>query len=574
MKKISRCLPMLAAALGVQSAFALGLGELHISSTVGNRLQATVDLYASPTEAASDWHVDVLPDGFAGPEAAPAALLSELRARFVRAPQGRHYIQIESLAPVDYTALAFRLRVSRGTEAMTGRYLVSLAPISQPAPPPRPKPSRPQANVALPPTDVQSSAGPDAYGPVRPGESLWSIARKLGGTRGVNGLMQALFERNPAAFVAGDMNRLKVGAILALPSGTRPATQRQAGSPEVSAAPPLPAAAAPVEVAAGQPPSPVVAEQAAGSAPTTTRSLAQTDPELAARLSALDRKFAEIRAQYGSDAKASATTLAASTVATPIAPAAVAQPGVAEAPRGAKAAATVRLAKAFPASSTPKAVLPPTSDEVLPASQPVLAVEEHFESFGLAPIALFGALAAAGFGVYAGRRYLGARSAPFDARHDPARDATLKAEVARKSENRVRLEKEIKAMVAPRKGPGYRPGTTVQLNAPPPMPRGATVDGGSEIDSSIANGFYTEAEQTLRKLIEKDASNAAAKLRLAEVLYMTEQSEAFATLAQDMMVRHRKAMADDDWQRVIRMGKMIAPDFPLFSGPRQVELRA
>ena len=95
-----------------------------------------------------------------------------------------------------------------------------------------------------------------------------------------------------------------------------------------------------------------------------------------------------------------------------------------------------------------------------------------------------------------------------------------------------------------------------------------------DIDMNIAGGFYTEAEEKLRQVIENAPRNFTAKLRLAEVYYITEQADAFSDLAEELMVKHRKEITDDDWQRLVRMGKMIAPDFPLFSGPKSVGLRA
>ena len=95
-----------------------------------------------------------------------------------------------------------------------------------------------------------------------------------------------------------------------------------------------------------------------------------------------------------------------------------------------------------------------------------------------------------------------------------------------------------------------------------------------DIDMNIAGGFYSEAEEKLRQVIEKAPRNFTAKLRLAEVYYITEQADAFSDLAEELMVNHRKEITDDDWQRLVRMGKMIAPDFPLFSGPKSVTLRA
>lgn len=54
---------------------------------------------------------------------------------------------------------------------------------------------------------------------VKQGDSLWKIARQLGGqgSHSVHALMQELYAANPDAFVRGDRDRLKLGATLRLP---------------------------------------------------------------------------------------------------------------------------------------------------------------------------------------------------------------------------------------------------------------------------------------------------------------------------------------------------------------------
>ncbi|MDZ7622263.1 MAG: FimV/HubP family polar landmark protein [Candidatus Competibacteraceae bacterium] len=58
------------------------------------------------------------------------------------------------------------------------------------------------------------------YGPVAPNERLWTIADKLRPDPSINTptMMQALFVANPQAFSQGDMNFLKVDAILRIPT--------------------------------------------------------------------------------------------------------------------------------------------------------------------------------------------------------------------------------------------------------------------------------------------------------------------------------------------------------------------
>ncbi len=88
------------------------------------------------------------------------------------------------------------------------------APVAAPAPPPRPTP----ASKPVPPS-VAASNGSN-YGPVAAGETLWEIAQATLPDDGVsaNQLMLALLKANPQAFSRNNINRLKRGAILRIPT--------------------------------------------------------------------------------------------------------------------------------------------------------------------------------------------------------------------------------------------------------------------------------------------------------------------------------------------------------------------
>ena len=75
-----------------------------------------------------------------------------------------------------------------------------------------------KVNTPVPQSESASKPGPGAIYRVRSGDTLWGIAsenRPSGSS--LQQTMQAIFERNDSAFVAGNMNRLKKGAMLELP---------------------------------------------------------------------------------------------------------------------------------------------------------------------------------------------------------------------------------------------------------------------------------------------------------------------------------------------------------------------
>ena len=587
MKKISRCFPPLLVALASPASLALGLGEIQTTSALGSRLDASIDLYAAPEELPSEWRVDILPDHFAEGAATPVWILESMRGQILISPEGRPYVHLESSLPVDARNLTFRLRLSHAKQALTGRYSVSLAPpiVAAPQlPKPRPMPARAPRPARAQETAPTVAIGAGDYGPVRPGDSLWTIAHKLGGGRNTNGLMKQLFERNPQAF-NGSMDRLRVGAVLRLDG------EIQAAAAAKPATTPAPAAQAPVletpgatparELLANDPAATLIAAKTAMARLSVSRSLAEQDPELAARLSALDAKLAAIRARYETPAAGVSPVAAIAPPAPPSlapAPAAVAEPAAPNpaplattAPTPPAAAMTPSALNAEAVADMKKMLTPaPTPDVVAPIPSPL---PQGDDAGGLTPYLLLAACSLAAAGVYGGRRWWAARRNTRQLQADPARDETLKAEVARKSGNRVRLENEIRALVEPTGAIGGM--AAVNSAASQPIPLGVSGNEDTvDIDMNIAGGFYSEAEEKLRQVIEKAPRNFTAKLRLAEVYYITEQADAFSDLAEELMVKHRKEITDDDWQRLVRMGKMIAPDFPLFSGPKSVVLRA
>ncbi|MBC7656293.1 MAG: hypothetical protein H7147_03850, partial [Frankiaceae bacterium] len=85
---------------------------------------------------------------------------------------------------------------------------------TEPAPkPPAPEPEPAPQQVAPP------APAPGQYGPVAPGQTLWSIANSVrpDAAISVNQMMVALLRANPDAFAQDNINRLKQGSVLRVP---------------------------------------------------------------------------------------------------------------------------------------------------------------------------------------------------------------------------------------------------------------------------------------------------------------------------------------------------------------------
>ena len=611
MNTLARTLLLLAAWLSTPLAHALGLGGITGTGALGAPLDAQVPLYLAPGEQASLLGAEVLPDMFAR-DSMP--IINELRAAIEHDTNGS-YVHVTSVSALKIGHLRFRLRVNTTQGAFIARYAVrTLAPRTPrtgTSMTTRPRSSTvritsPLSTHVAAPTEPLSGAA--TYGPVRNGESLWKIANRLAHARNVRVTMQTLHALNPSAFIGGDLNRLRVGVTLRLPADAGiTATTSQAGA-QASVTPMTvrkeqaalatreeadvardEMTAAINEARDAQPddaPSTVavIGKPAGDMSGTKTRTAgeqgngrAADNTALVRELSALDAKFAAIRAKYGATALGSVETTAP--VAKPKLGASDARPTQAPAAAEATARAAKPVANAGRENAAP----------VTGASEGGLA--DGWPQFSLALIALV----AAGLTVRQLNRSLLARRSRASAADVKASDADRKAEVARKAENRIRMESEIQGLLKRKHSPPaiaqVAPRSTdvlAETTNPPMSPFEQTLDplavtsGGNlleqdrevAIDANIAHGRYAEAEVLLREVIASHPRNVQAKLRLAEVYYITEKVDGFASVATDIKDHHRADLTDDEWQRVVRMGKIIAPDLTLFSGPKAVGKRA
>ena len=264
----------LALALGLacsaHGAWALGLGGMRTQSALNQPFYAEIDLFDVDGAA-----LDAVKVRLASREEFDRAgterphFLTRLRFTPVIGPRGEPMVQVTSREPVREPYLNFFVEVLWPEGRLVKEYTVLLdppvtsaeqapriaqprinAPVRRPPPQPEPPPMRrsapepspaaPRPAVAEPPpvastpAPVASAAAPARpvipvqatatdfplqYGPVPSGAGLWRIARNLappGAT--VAQTAMALYRNNGDAFVRGDINKLKVGAELAIPT--------------------------------------------------------------------------------------------------------------------------------------------------------------------------------------------------------------------------------------------------------------------------------------------------------------------------------------------------------------------
>jgi pilus assembly protein FimV len=361
-------------------------------------------------------------------------------------------------------------------------------------------------------------------------------------------VMQAIVARNPQAFVGGDADRLRVGALLDVPARGATAvitqdtdeTLPQAVAPATASITPKPATEAVATPAALT--APVAATVEVPGAADEAARLQAEDAALAARLAELSRKFAAIRTRY-----AAQQSLAAATSRENDAPAAVEGDGVASAPVASAAAPAVASDPVVAPVAAPAATS--AVDTAVPATALPLDLRIVL-GVGML-LTVVGIVAVLSYSVRRRRMHRADGAAI-------AADQERLAEIARKTEKRLQLEGEVAEWLGRKKKPAsVVPGLSFE-----------------EIDNRIAHGQYAEAERMLGEVIAATPANYRAKLRLAEIFYLNERTDEFVELAGELQSRHRADIGDDGWQRVMRMGRVLAPDRPPFSGPVALEHEA
>ena len=193
-------------------AHALGVGRLNVQSALGEGMRAEIDITSlSPEEAAS------LAVRIASPEAYRAAGVdyNAVLSAAPAAPAGQVAAAPAVLQPGPRTAPARR---TAAPSAMAGAAApapgsVAASPARKPMPAPRP-------DVAAAPTagPAAAPASGKRY-PVRPGDTLYRVAGKTQPAGvSLDQMLVGLYRANPEAFIANNVNRLRAGSSLSVPT--------------------------------------------------------------------------------------------------------------------------------------------------------------------------------------------------------------------------------------------------------------------------------------------------------------------------------------------------------------------
>ena len=280
-----------ALALGSSSAFGLGLGSIQVRSGLNEPLIAEIPVIESSAGEAAAIRANLATaEDFARVGLSVSGVSVPLNFQPGTDAQGRAVIMVTSEDPVREPFLSFLVEVSWSKGRLLREYNLLLdppqvapavistrtapeparaapAPRAQPlevspvepaAPPPAPAPEpapmpEPVAEAAPAPAETLAAeappepapvevpppveaapyaATPGEYGPVAEGDTLWEIAQATRPDGGVsmNQMMIAILRANPDAFIRGNVNAVRRGAVLRIPDAN------EAGSIEAAVA--------------------------------------------------------------------------------------------------------------------------------------------------------------------------------------------------------------------------------------------------------------------------------------------------------------------------------------------------
>lgn len=205
------------------SAGAAGLGRLNVMSALGQPLRAEVELTASPQELQSLTARLASQEAFRQANVAYAPVLAGVNLAVERRG-GRVFVRLSSDRPINAPFIDLLIELDWGAGQLVREYTFlldppetmgakpvaeSVVPVAVPASPSRPQPRQP----------VGGEAADGATYQVKRGDTLRGIAET---TRGegvsLDQMLVALFRGNKGAFDADNINRLKAGKILTIPS--------------------------------------------------------------------------------------------------------------------------------------------------------------------------------------------------------------------------------------------------------------------------------------------------------------------------------------------------------------------
>lgn len=615
--------------------FAAGLGQINVFSGLGQPLRAEIQISATPQELSSVTAKVASPDAFRQAGIPYPGFLSGIRASVERSGQ-RQVVKLSSDRPINEPFVGLLIELDWASGRLSREYTFLLDPVDIAAPKPvaariaapAPAAAPRQAPMAAPP--APRPAAVDRY-TVQRGDTLRRIA-EANRPDGANldQMLLALFRANPSAFDGDNINRLRAGAIMTMPSAdavlaTSPAEarrevvaqaadfeayrQRLAGTAVVREAAPAPAeqaSAGRIVPKVEDARAPAVAgdelqisktqDGEAGMDKAAVARLHALEEELVAREKGLEeanarlaqleqsirdlQKLLELKsgtlaqlqpdaATPGAATAGAAAVAGAAATAAPEAAAEPAAPAVTPPAEATPAAPAVEAAAVEPPAepvSPPQAEPAPAPAPVPPA--PVAAAPEaEPEPDFMQSLLADPAMLAAGGGVIA--LLLG-----FAAYRSRQRKQAMEA--LDSSALMSEFPPDSSAVFGATGGQSVDTGNSSILQTDFSQSGLSSIDADegvdpvAEADVYMAYGRDAQAEEILEDALKADPNRTAIYLKLLEVFAQRQSPKQFETTASELY--SRTGGQGSDWEKAAQMGRKLDPDNPLYSaGPAEGE---
>ena len=639
-----RAVAVAALTVATTGTWALGLGRMAVQSALGENLRAEIDVTSITPEEASSLRVRVAPpDAYRAAGVDYGAVLPGTQVTLARRPDGRSYLRVASDRVVMEPFVDVILELTWASGRLVREYtmlldpptaraaaapspapapvapVISAAPPAAPAPAPRAAAPAPAPRAAAPaaapapspapaPRPAPTAAAPStAAGPasgdeyrVRTGDTLTRIAaRTQREGASLEQMLVALWRNNSQAFVDNNMNRLKAGAVLAVPTAasakeTTPADAKQviqtqstdfgayrqrlaSGAPAVKTSEPARQATGKVQAqvddkkAAAASPDRLTLSQGGVKAGAEAKVSKETEKkEQTARVAELARNVEDLK-----KLKDGAGSAAAKPGAAPAAPVAAA----------AAPPAPVVVAAAPPPAPVPAAVPAPAST---PAPAPVAAAPTP------APMASAPVVAAAA-PVAAPKPTVAAKPPVVPTKEDPGFVSSLLDNPfvlpgaglvlallaglgVYRWRSRARTESGETSFLESRLQPdsffgasgGQRIDTRDASGASSSMSYSLSqldaigdVDPVAEADVYLAYGRDLQAEEILKEAMRSSPDRLAIRTKLLEVYAKRRDTKGYELLATQLFSLTKGE--GDEWHKTQELGQQIDPDNPMYN---------
>jgi pilus assembly protein FimV len=594
-----------AALCAASSAWALGLGRLAVQSALGEPLRAEIDVTSLTSDEAGSLRVRVATsEAYRAAGVDYNAVLPGTQVTLARRADGRPYLRLVSdrvvLEPFvdvilelnwasgrlvrEYTLLFDPPAMARApAPAPVAPAITAAPPAPRPAAPapvaaeprtaaPAPEPARPA--IARAPAPRPAAASVDTY-EVRRGDTLTRIATQTQRPGvSLDQMLVALFRSNPQAFMDDNMNRLRAGAVLQVPSagdaqGVPAAEARQvirAQSSDFSAyrrrlagaAPPV-KADEPARTATGQVQAQVDdRKQAAAAAPdklTLTQGALRSasaaeaavskdaqQRDASTRVAELSRNVEELKQlAAGASAPAAATALASAPALPGVtAPVVVAPPPAAPAASEAAPPAPPPAPSPAPAvASAPAAVTPAPA---VAAGEQQGWLDSLLDNPLVLPIAGLLLAGLAGLGFYRAR----SRKAG-DSGETSFLESRLQPDSFFGASGGQRIDT--------RDATGMSSSMSYSLSQ---LDAIGDVDPVAEADVYLAYGRDLQAEEILKEAMRSNPDRLAIRGKLLEVYAKRRDTKGFELLASQLYALTKGE--GEDWAKAQEQGRQIDPD--------------